>query len=131
MIPRMNPRPFAALFLMVLLIAGCATTEVSNLTPRTLPATPARTYPFEVTWDSSRRGVKTDDVHAWVMVDQTLYPMTRVASTVNRWAAEVPIPDGKSYVPYKYKFEYTYPGIDSHVVKSEWSSEYRLVIPQQ
>ncbi len=130
MIPRMNLRPLAVLFMMVFLIVGCANTEVSNLTPRTLPLTPSRTYPFEATWDSNRRGVKNEDVHAWVMVDQTLYPMTRVASTANRWEARVPVPEGKTYVPYKYKFEYIYPGIDTQFVKSEWSPEYRLVVPQ-
>lgn len=126
----MNARQPAALLLGVLLLAGCAS-EVSNLTPRTFPVSTARTYPLEVTWDSSRRGVRNEDVKAWVMVDQVLYPMTRVPNTVNRWEARVPVPEGKTYVPYKFKFDYTYPNIRTRSQQSEWSPEYRLVIAQR
>jgi hypothetical protein len=70
--------------------------------------------------------VKNDDVKAWVMVDQALYPMTRVPNTVNRWEARIPVPEGKTDVPYKFKFEYYIPGITTKTLQSEWSTEYRL-----
>ncbi|KAB2673293.1 MAG: hypothetical protein DVB31_04030 [Verrucomicrobia bacterium] len=125
----MNPRLPAALLLGVLLLAGCAS-EVSNLTPRAVQISPTRTYSVEVTWDSRRRGVKNDEVKAWVMVDQTLYPMNRVPHTVNRWEARIPVPEGKTYVPYKFKFEYMVPEITTRTLQSEWSQEYRLVVAQ-
>jgi hypothetical protein len=127
----MNLRPFAVLSLATVLLAGCVSSDVSNLTPRTLPASVSRSYPFEVTWDSKRRGVSSDDVKAYVMVDQVLYPMNRVPNTENRWEARVPLPEGKTYVPYKFKFDYTYPGVTSRFLQSEWSGEYRLVVSAQ
>ena len=125
----MNLRPIVAALLGAVLLAGCAS-EVSNLTPRAVPISQTRTYPVEVTWDSARRGVKNDEMKAWVMVDQALYPMTRVPNTVNRWEARIPVPEGKTYVPYKFKFEYYVPEITTRTLTSEWSQEYRLIVAQ-
>lgn len=125
----MNVRLPAMAMLGALLLAGCAPTTVSNLTPRSVPANPTRTYPFEVTWDTSRKGVKSEEVKAFVVIDNTLYPMTRVPVAHNRWEALIPISEGRTYVPYKYRFDYIIPGITSKTRTSEWSPEYRLVLP--
>lgn len=125
----MNVRASLMALLGALLLAGCAPTSVSNLTPRTVPVTATRTYPFEVTWDTSRRGVKAEAVKAYVVIDGTLYPMTKVPVVFNRWEALVPIPEGRTYVPYKYRFDYVIPGVASRMPTSEWSPEYRLVVP--
>jgi hypothetical protein len=114
-----------------LLLGGCTASSSKNLTPRTIPLTPTRTYPFEIEWDSVRRGVRPEDVRAFVMVDQQLYPMTPVPVARNRWEAQIPVAEGRTYVPYKYKFEYRYPGVTTRHSTSVWSPEYRLVIPQQ
>jgi hypothetical protein len=124
-------RSWAVAVLGALALAGCVPTSVSNLTPRTVPANPTRTYPFEVTWNTARRGVKTDAVSAWVVIDGVLYPMTRVPVAANRWEALVPVPAGRTYVPYKYRFDYSIPGVVSKTPTSEWSQEYRLVVPPQ
>jgi hypothetical protein len=125
----MNVRPWALAILAAVTLAGCAPTSVSNLTPRTVPVSSTRTYPFEATWDTSWRGVKYEDVKAWVVIDGTLYPMTRVPVAQNRWEALVPIPEGRTYIPYKYRFDYTTPGVGTRKTASEWSPEYRLVVP--
>lgn len=125
----MNVRPWALAILTAVTLVGCAPTSVSNLTPRTVPPNPSRTYPFETSWDSSWRGLKYEDVKAWVVIDGTLYPMTRVPVAVNRWEALVPIPEGRTYVPYKYRFDYSIPGVTGRKPMSEWSPEYRLVVP--
>ena len=113
----------------VFVIAGC-TTGTTNLTPRTVPAQPDSIYAFEVQWESPRRGSTSANVDASVMVDARLFPMSRVPGSVNRWEAAVPLPAGETYVPYKYKFDYWYPGLGRLVItNSEWSPEYRLVVP--
>lgn len=129
----MNVRPTALALLGALAFAtaGCAPSSVSNLTPRTLPVTSTRTYPFEVNWDTRLRGVKSEDVKAWVVIDGALYPMTRVPVAENRWEALVPIAEGRTYVPYKYRFDYFVAGPTGKSKTSEWSQEYRLVVPQQ
>ncbi|MFM7102584.1 MAG: hypothetical protein ACKO3N_15600, partial [Verrucomicrobiota bacterium] len=79
----------------VFLLAGCSSTHTSNFTPRSIPLTPARTYPFEAEWDSIRRGVDPAKVKAWVVVDNQLYPMNRVPVAPRRWEAQVPIVEGR------------------------------------
>ncbi len=111
------------------LLSGCST-DVTNLTPRAVPPQPDSIYPFEVEWESPRRGSTSAKVSAYVMVDAKLYPMSRVPRTADRWEAAVPLPPGKAYVPYKYKFDFWYPGLGRAVVtNSDWSPEYRLVVP--
>lgn len=111
------------------LTTGCST-EVTNLTPRAVPPQPDSIYPFEVQWESPRRGSTSAKANAYVMVDAKLYPMSRVPRTVDRWEAAVPLPPGKAYVPYKFKFDFWYPGLGRTVLtNSDWSPEYRLVVP--
>lgn len=111
------------------LLVGCST-DVTNLTPRAVPPQPDSIYPFEVQWESPRRGSTSAKVNAYVMVDAKLYPMSRVPRTVDRWEAAVPLPLGKAYVPYKYKFDFWYPGLGRTILtNSDWSPEYRLVVP--
>ena len=124
----------ASLMAASVLLAGCSglsTTKASNtnLTPRQIPLNANSTYLFETTFDSIRRGVDPTSVKAWVMIDTQLYPMARVPNTANRFEALVPLPPGRTNVPYKYKFEFAYPGIRYREVNSDWSPEYRLVIP--
>lgn len=127
----MNVRTLALAVLGALALAGCAPTSVSNLTPRTLPMTADRTYPFELTWNTGLRKVKPDDVKAWVVIDGLLYPMTRVPVAVNRWEARVPIAPGRTYVPYRFRIDFLEPNLGNATYNSEWSQEYRLVVPQQ
>lgn len=112
------------------LLVGCSLSGSKNYTPSTLPAAATQLYPFEVAWNSSRRGVDPDDVRAFVMLDGALYPMSKVPVARDRWEAKVPIPEGRMYVPYKFKFEYEYPGLTKSLTNSVWSPEYRLVIEQ-
>jgi hypothetical protein len=127
---------FAAILMAAtVVLAGCAevsTTKVSNtnLTPRTIPTDAGSTYLFETTFESIRRSVDPSSVKAWVMLETQLYPMARVPNTLDRFEALVPLPPGKTYLVYKYKFEFSYPGLGTHEVNSDWSQEYRMVVPQ-
>lgn len=122
--------PLLSAILLGSLLAGCAPTYV-NLTPRNQPREESSVYPFEVQWDTRRRGAQNSDVRAYVMVDEQLYPLTRVQGTDNRFEGKVPLPPGKSYIPYKFKFDYHYPGLPNRLLGSDWSPEYRLVLPQK
>jgi hypothetical protein len=114
--------------LLALAGAGCTGSLNTNLTPRDLPAAPDSSYLFETSFDSRRRGVDPASVKAWVMIDLTLYPMQRVPNTDNRFEALVPLPRSRTNIPYKYKFEFGYPGTLDRQVNSTWSQEYRLVL---
>jgi hypothetical protein len=115
---------------LVLAAAGCSTTSVTNLTPGTLPRNPDGLYPFEASWDSTRRGVGTN-VHAYVVIETNLYPMMHVPLTRDRWEAQVPIKGDASYVPYRFKFDFGYPGVGVQLLNSDLSPSYRLTITEK
>jgi hypothetical protein len=114
--------------LLALAGTGCTGSRNTNLTPRDLPAAPDSSYLFETSFDSHRRGVDPASVKAWVMLDLALYPMQRVPNTDSRFEALVPLPLGRNNIPYRYKFEFAYPGTLNRQFNSTWSQEYRLVL---
>lgn len=109
-------------------VAGCAPTLL-NLTPNHLPRMANGLYPFEVQWDSPRRGANNPSTQAYVVIETNFFPMTRVVNTANRWEALVPLPEGRSYIPYHYKFDYTYPGLPETQKASDLSDEYHAIVP--
>ncbi len=110
---------------VVALLTGCAPTY-TNLTPRNAARTGTDVYHFEVQWDISRRGANGADVQGFVVIEESLYPLQRVAGTPNRWEADVPVPRDKAVVPYRYKFDYTYPTITRRLPNSDYSPPYFL-----
>lgn len=114
---------------VVAILAGCAPSYV-NLTPRTAPRSSANLYRFEVQWETRRTGANNPDVRAYVVMDQALHPLARVPNTENRFEGEVPIPADRAHVPYRFKFDYYYPGLPNPVINSDWSPEYLLSLPQ-
>lgn len=109
----------------IVLLAGCAP-NYTNLTPRNAVRTTTDVYRFEVQWDSSRRGANNPDVKGYVAIGPNLYPMRRVTGTPDRWEADVPVPRGEALVPYRYKFDYTYPTLTQRRSQSDYSPPYFL-----
>ncbi|MBX3734641.1 MAG: hypothetical protein KF791_18850 [Verrucomicrobiae bacterium] len=109
----------------VLLAAGC-TSQMVNLTPRSAVPVTEEIYRFEVRWDSSYRGANNPQVSAYVMIEETLFPMQRVEGTTDRWEAAVPVPTDKPVVAYRYKFDYERPGYPRPITESELSPPYFL-----
>ena len=122
-------KAFVALVAVGLIVAGCTPTSL-NLTPSHAPASTNGFYAFEVQWDSPRRGANSPEVKAYVVIETNLYPMTRIANTPNRWEALAPLPPGRSYVPYHYKFDYQYPELRQKALASDLSEEYHIVVPR-
>ncbi len=113
----------------IALLSGCSTTESTNLTPRRIPRNPGNTYHFETSWHSIRAGVGTN-VQAYVIVDSSIYPMKPVPSTRERFEAYVPLPPGKTYIPYRYRFDFEYRNTTPIVQHdSDLSPSYRLIVP--
>ncbi|HTH48845.1 MAG TPA: hypothetical protein VMB21_15130, partial [Candidatus Limnocylindria bacterium] len=94
-----------------------------------VPPVSGSVYPFEVQWNSPRRGANNANVSATVVVGTNSFPMTRVPNTVNRWESHVALPTGQSVVPYYFKFDYDYPGLPKRIEASDRSPEYTLTVP--
>ena len=121
----MIARQLALAFFAVALLAGCSPTY-TNLTPRNAIRTASEVYHFEVQWDTSRRDANGPEVKAYVVIGESFYPMHRVAGTQDRWEADAPVPRDQPLVPYRFKFDYTFPSITHRIPESDYSAPYFL-----
>ena len=115
------------LFIPVLL-AGCATTTITNLTPSRLPRKDNGQYPFEVQLNSRQQSLIKDSIKAHVVVGLEQYPMQRVAMLTNRWETLVPVPSDQNVLTYQFKFDYDYRGIPTRQSDNMISKHYQLYL---
>ncbi|MBM3878226.1 MAG: hypothetical protein FJ387_00645 [Verrucomicrobia bacterium] len=113
---------------VVLALAGCATTPITNVTPRQCVRTPQGLCLVEARWDAEGFNVKKDSIQAQVMVGLDFYPMQRVPKTVNRWEAFVPVPADQRFLNYRYKFDYEYNTRLRRTYDSKLSPTYQLEV---
>ncbi|MBI2928661.1 MAG: hypothetical protein HYY24_23605 [Verrucomicrobia bacterium] len=117
-----------ALLLLPLVLAGCTSIHVTNLTPRQLPRDTNGLYPFEVAWRSNQRSLLRDSIKAYVVVGAELYPMQPVPVVKDRWETLVPIPASEPVLHYHYKFDFDYASIAIVRSDSKRSRPYLLQI---
>lgn len=111
-----------------LLLVGCATNSITNLTPGQQPRNETGLYPVEAVWKSSQKSVVTESIKPYVVVGLEAYPMRPTPLLQNRWETLVPIPLDKSHIYYQFKFDYEYKGMPARRSDSLLSPEYRLDI---
>ena len=124
----LNPTKFLPLFLCALLLAGCGTTAITNLTPSRLPRKDNGQYAFAVEWNSRQQSLIKDSIKAYVIVGLDQFPMQRTPMLTNRWETLVPVATDQEIVTYRYKFDYEYQGFPNRELDSKLSRYYRLFI---
>lgn len=117
---------FAALFVLPLLVAGCATNSITNLTPSQQVRNNTGLYLVEAMWKSRQQSVVQDSIKPFVVVGLEAYPMRPTPLLNNRWETLIPIPADKSHIYYQFKFDYEYKGMPARRPDSLLSREYRL-----
>ena len=121
-------KKFLPLVLLPLLLVGCGTTAITNLTPSRLPRKDNGQYPFNVEWSSRQQSLIKDSIKAYVVIGLEQYPMQRTPLLTNRWETLVPIGADKESVHYRYKFDYEYQGFAVREPDSKLSKVYQLFI---
>jgi hypothetical protein len=116
------------LLLFPLLLVGCATNAITNLTPSRLPRKDNGQYPFGVEWTSRQHTLVKDSIKAYVVIGLDQYLMQRTPMLTNRWETLVPIPADKDSVIYRYKFDYECLGFGARQPDSKLSKVYQLFI---
>jgi hypothetical protein len=116
------------LVLIPLLLAGCGTTAIVNLTPSQLPRKDNGQYSFGVEWSSRQQSLVKDSIKAYVVIGLDQYPMQRTPLLTNRWETLVPIGGDKDSVIYRFKFDYEYLGFPDRHPDSKRSKVYQLLI---
>ena len=115
--------------LPVLLLAGCATSSFTRVTPLQQPRNTNNLYPVEVIFNSSQQSLRWDSLKPFVLVNGELYPLRPVPIVQNRWEGFVPVAPTASSVIYRFKFEYLFNTFGSEPKSgSDVSPQYNLKI---
>jgi hypothetical protein len=118
------------LLLLTLVMSGCTTTSITNLSPRQLPRNANGLYLFEVALDTTQQTLRQETIQPYVLVGIQAYPMESALMLKNRWEALVPIPATNKFVNYRYKFDYGYNRFGPRGTNSKLSPQYQLEIKE-
>lgn len=113
---------------LILLLAGCTSSQISNMSPKVVRRNADGLYPIEARWDSNQQALRPDSMTPYVIVNTEFYPMQRTALTTNRWETLVPVPAGQRFLNYRFKFDYLYNGFGERRANSRLSPTYQLEI---
>jgi hypothetical protein len=116
------------LVLSVVLVIGCVTSQITNLTPTSYPRNPAGQYMIEMEIDTTQQTLIPSSIAPVVVVGFEAFPMRQTKKTINRWEALVPIPSSKDSIVYHYKVNYEYHRFGKPGKGSLLSQEYKLAI---
>jgi hypothetical protein len=114
--------------LLAVLMAGCTSTAITNLTPHQQFRNASGLYPVEAALSSTQQSMRWDSIKPSVVIGNDFYPMRQTQLMKNRWETLVPVPVGKSIVYYRFKFDYDYNAFGPAKPDSKLSPELRLQI---
>jgi hypothetical protein len=114
--------------LLPMLLAGCATTSLTNLTPTTQPRNPSGQYLVEMELDSRQQSLRHPSIVPSVFIGFDSYKMTPTLKMTNRWEAYIPVAADKTNVIYHFKVSYDYNRFGQPGKGSRMSSEYKLIV---
>lgn len=117
-----------ALVLACWVLSGCASSQISNLSPRVMKRSLDGLYTLEARWDSNVHSVRGHTMTPYVVVGTQFYPMQRSAANADYWQATVPVSAGQRFVSYRFKFDYYKGGVAQHHGDSKRSPFYQLEI---
>ena len=114
--------------LLAIVLTGCKTHTITNLTPAHQPRNEAGVYHFEVSWSSRQQSIRTNSMKPFVVVGEEFYPMSKTPVVRGRWEAFVPVPTTQRELHYRYKFDYEYKAIPAIRNDSKLSPPYSMTI---
>lgn len=114
--------------LIPLLLTGCVSSTITNLTPSRLPHAATGLYPVEVAWDTREQVIRQHSLTPVVLVETESYPMRPTRGITNRWEAVVPVPAGQKHIYYRFKFDYEQNDFGKPRKNSQLTRTYKLDI---
>jgi hypothetical protein len=118
--------------LLGLVLAGCATSTITRLTPRQSPRSADGLYPIEATLHSDQQSLRWETIQASVLVGSQEYPMHMTALMTNRWETLIPVPAGTDSIEYRIKLDYYYNAFGVPPQETTMTSKtYKLKIADQ
>jgi hypothetical protein len=115
--------------LLGLLVAGCSTTTITNLTPEKEFRNPNGLYSLEAAMTSRQQTLRWNSIRPQVVVGSEFFPMRPTSLMTNRWETLIPVPPGNNVIEYRFKFDFDYNDFGSPGKSdSKLSKVYRLQI---
>jgi hypothetical protein len=122
-------RMFAwTIVIAAVVLSGCTTSRVTNLTTTRHPRNATGLYPVEFVWDTSQQTVIEGSIKPYVVVGYDFYPMRPSLGISNRWETVIPVPADKNSVFYHFKVDYQYRTFGKPEKSSKLSPSYRMDI---
>ncbi len=120
-----------SVFLVALLLAGCARTTLTNLTPGALDRHATGLYRVEIIWENNDHTVRQETVQPVVLVGTNAFPMQRTALVSNRWETLVPVAAEAAGVAYRIRVDWKFNAVGAPQSNSSMSDAYSLQIRDQ
>jgi hypothetical protein len=117
-----------ALLASALILSGCVSSTITNLTPAQQRRNAENLYPVEAAFETRERAVRKETIRPYVIVGMNAYPMDRTPLLSNRWEVLVPVPLDADQVHYRFKFDYDYLSMPQRRSSSRLSPTYQLQI---
>lgn len=114
--------------LVAVVLVGCVTNTVTNLTATTQARDPKGMYRVEYQWDSTQQTVRPGSIKPYVVVGQEEYEMKPVMKMDNRWEAWIPVPPNRNSVDYQFKVNYEYSAFGAIKPACKLTKDYQLLI---
>ena len=119
------------LFLLPVLLAGCVSSSITNLTSTRQPRNPTGLYPIDYEWSTSQQTIRPDTITPYVVVGFDFYKMHQTLKMTNRWEVLIPVPADKNSVNYYFKVDYDYNRIGKPGKQSLRSPGYKLYVTEK
>jgi hypothetical protein len=113
---------------LCILVVGCASTLITNLTPSEQPRNPTGQYLVEMQLDTRQQTLRMGSVSPAVVIGFNEYKMRPTPKVSERWETYVPVPAGETIVRYHFKVDYEYNRFGQPGRGSLMSQEYKLTI---
>ena len=114
---------------LALVMTGCTSTSITNLTAKQTFRNANGLYPVEVALSSRQQTLRWPTIKANAVMDNEFYAMRMTSLMTNRWETLIPVPADKNIVYFRFKFDYTYDAFASPgKMDSVLSPIYRLQI---
>lgn len=113
-----------------LVLTGCVTSHITNLTPTAVPRNDSGQYLIEMAIDHRQHTLREDTLSPFVVVGFDSYRMVRTPVLTNRWETYVPIPADKPSIHYYFKVLYQYNKFNGRGEGTRLSPEYKLTIEE-
>jgi hypothetical protein len=122
---RLSPaRKFLATLIALaglLLLAGCETVTLTNLTPPSMPENPSQIYTFSLRVTPRTRTVSDGSVDPHIVVDGRNYVMKKASLGEGIYEFEYQLPAGRDQVAYYFLVNYTVDGSSGPIAREAYT----------